>query len=281
MDCSRFEEHLTDYLDGQLAPPTASLFASHALQCRDCRQILDDVRAVVKECREDEEIQTPAGLEATLARIAIEHKPIDCPTFEEIITEFLDGFVPASVYHRFETHSADCAECSTLLTDVVYAVAACHSVHTYEEYEVPQCLIERLEGLMPAGRRSLARSFRDMAVAVMSRLMPTATQGAAWSFTTASMLVFATCGLLLFGVSDDRTVGGIYRQAHVKAAELYSQGAGIYAQKHEVVARLQEVGSNLGEIWSTLGGDSQSSTDATAQPSEKTPGSATEPATGQ
>lgn len=281
MDCSSFEEQLTEYLDGQLAPQRASLCASHALQCRVCRQLLDEVRAAVKDVKQGDEIQTPDGLEAILARIAIDHRPMSCPAFEEIITEFLDGFVPAAVYHSFESHSSDCEKCSTLLTDVVYAVAACHSVHTYEEYAVSESLVERLNALMPASKRSLARAFRDAAVVVMSRLIPTATQGAAWSFTTASLLVFATCGLLLFGFSDDKTVGGIYRQAHVKAAELYSQGAGIYAQKHEVVARIQEVSSDLGEIWSTLGGENQTTAETGKDSSEKAPALPADPSVKQ
>jgi anti-sigma factor RsiW len=271
MNCSRFEEQLSDYLDGLLAPSESSIFAGHALSCRDCRQLLDEVRAALKECKRNDELQTPLRLEARLAKIAVEHKDLDCPGFEEIITEFLDGFVPATLYHRFESHSTGCAKCSTLLTDVVYAVAACHSVHTYEDYDVSNSLIEKLEAILPSRNRRLSRVFADAAVAVMGRLMPPATQGAAWSFTTASMLVFTTLGLLLFGFSDDRTVGGIYRQAHVRAAEIYSHGAGIYAQKHEVVARIQEVGSDLNELWSTLGGENQSGADAGKRPDEKAP----------
>jgi hypothetical protein len=267
MYCSRFEEQMSDYLDGQLAPGDSARFASHALECRDCRKLLDEVKDALRVCGQGEEVQTPIGLEATLAKIAIDHRAIDCEAFEEVITEFLDGFVPAIVYHHFESHSTDCQKCSTLLTDVVYAVAACHSVHTYEDFEVSESLTERLNALMPARKLSLARAFADAAVALMSRLIPRTTQGAAWSLSTASMLVFATLGLLLFGFSDDRTVAGIYRQAHVKAAELYSQGAGIYAQKNEVVARLHEVGSDLGEIWSTIGGENQSGADQTVSPS--------------
>jgi predicted anti-sigma-YlaC factor YlaD len=269
MDCSRFEQQMSDYLDQELAPADSARFAAHALECRPCRKLLDEIKETLSECRRQEDIQTPVGLEATLAKIAIDHRAMDCQAFEEVITEFLDGFVPAIVYHRFESHSAECQKCSTLLTGVVYAVAACHSVHTYEDYEVCESLIERLEALMPERRPSLARALANAAVAVMSRLIPSATQGAAWSLTTASMLVFATLGLLLFGFSDDRTVSGIYRQAHVKAAEIYSQGAGIYAQKNEVVARLHEVGSDLGEIWSTIGGENQSGADQAQPASEK------------
>ncbi|HWP44927.1 MAG TPA: zf-HC2 domain-containing protein, partial [Blastocatellia bacterium] len=150
MDCSRFEQQLSEYLDGQLEAAASSLLAAHALQCRECRQLLDEVKFAINECKREDEIPSFDQIESALIKIGLEHRAIDCPAFEEIITEFLDGFVPAAVYHRFEAHSASCQKCSTLLTDVVYAVAACHSVHTYEEYEPPQALIERLEALMPA-----------------------------------------------------------------------------------------------------------------------------------
>jgi predicted anti-sigma-YlaC factor YlaD len=261
MDCSKFEDLLSDYLEGAVGAPDAKSFAAHSLQCRACRALLDEVKIALTDCSAQQDIEPPVELETTLNRIAKEYRCLDCSSFEEIITEFLDGFVPASTYHRFEEHASACDHCSALLTDVVLAVAACHSVHTYEDYEVTEELIGRLQHLMPAPRRSLRRVLSAAAVSAANLLMPRATQGASWTFATASMLVFTTFGVLLFGFSDDRTVGGIYRQAHVKAAELYSQGADIYAQKEKVVARLQEVGSDIGEIWDTLGGEDRSESD--------------------
>ena len=256
MNCSKFEESLSHYLDGMLSKSDARLFRAHSLKCRSCRTTLDDVKAVLVECKLADETPLSGALEAALLNIPAEHRPLDCYGFEELITEFLDGFVPARTYNLFETHAASCEDCSGLLTEVVYAVAACHSVHTYEDYEAPAALIEKLKAIMPEQRRNLWRSLSDRIIALAGCLIPNATQGARWSFATASMLAFATFALLLFGFSDDRTVGGIYRQANVKAGELYSQGAGIYGQKDEVVARLQQVGSDIEEIWDTLGGTS-------------------------
>src|SRR5215210_9156634 len=148
MDCPVFEEKLSEYLDGLLARAEASRFRAHALQCRECRALLDEVKTALSDCKHSG-AETPLDLEAALLMIPLEHTPIDCDGFQELITEFLDGFVPAITYHRFEEHANDCEECSTLLTSIVYAVAACHSVHTYEEVEAPERLIKTLDAVMP------------------------------------------------------------------------------------------------------------------------------------
>ena len=254
MNCSKFEESLSQYLDGMLPNSDARLFRAHSLECRSCRTTFDDVKAVLADCKLLERMPAPGSLEISLLNIPAEHDPLDCHGFEELITEFLDGFVPARIYNLFETHAASCEDCSGLLTEVVYAVAACHSVHTYEDYEAPAALIEKLDFIMPEQRRSIRRALSNRITAWVGYLIPSATEGARWSFATGSLLAFATFALLLFGFSDDWTVGGIYRQAHVKAGQIYSRGAGIYAQKDEVVAQLQQVGSGIEEIWDTLGG---------------------------
>jgi len=258
MNCTKFELMLSDYVDGLLARTAQSMFREHALSCRTCRALLDDVKSALGECKQAYEMETPFELGLALEMIPDETASLSCFGFEELITEFLDGFVPASTYHKFEEHEAECKACSRLLTGVVYAVAACHSVHTYEEYEIPQSVTDCLMAIMPERRPSLLATLAEQARRATCRLMPRATGGARWSFGTASALACATFAVLLFGFSDDHTVAGIYRQAHVKAAELYSQGADIYAQKDEVVAGIQKVGSGIGEIWETIGGESES-----------------------
>ena len=230
---------------------------------------MDDVKAAINVCNSQEKVESSAALESALLMIPAEHTPMDCRGWEEVITEFLDGFVPAATYHRFEEHATACALCSDLLTDVVYAVAACHSVHTYEDYDPSEALAGRLLNVMPESPRSLRRKIADRVSAAASFLMPRRTQGAPWSFATASILAFASVALLVFDSSGDLSVKGIYRQARVKAAELYSRGSDIYAQKDEVVGRLQEVRSDIDEIWETMGGDGarlDSQRDAKANP---------------
>ncbi|HKG23781.1 MAG TPA: zf-HC2 domain-containing protein [Blastocatellia bacterium] len=258
MNCSKFEEELSDYLDGQLTQGETGAFAAHALQCRSCRSLMDEIKAALRECKEPDLMDAPASLEASLVLIPFERAPLECSGFEEIITEFLDGFVPASRYHRFEEHAEGCSDCSRLLTDVVYAVAACHSIHTYENYEVSDSFVKSLIEIAPCSRPSRRRAFIARAVALAGHILPRTMHTAPWSFATASTLTFASLALLLFGFSDDGTVGGIYRQAHLKVAELYSHGTELYDQKDHLVAGIERVGLDLGEVWDTLGGDQPS-----------------------
>jgi hypothetical protein len=255
MDCTRFEDELSNYIDGLLAKPEADDFRAHALACRGCRGLLDEVKSAIIECRADEDTALPCSLEDALVSIPDLHARLGCDRFRELITEFLDGYVPAGTYERFELHASSCDECSLLLTDVVLAVAACHSVHTYEDIEAPEGLVKRLLSIMPEGGLPLRRRIADRISALAARVLPRPTEDARWSFATAFSLTFAICVVLLFGVSDDGTLSGVYRQVRVKAAEYYSRGSDIYSRKDEVVARFEEVGQEIGQIWNSLGGE--------------------------
>jgi anti-sigma factor RsiW len=257
MDCNRFESALSDYFDGMLAPADTALFRAHALQCRACRSLMDDVKAAINACQQQDDLEPSLPLQAALSAIPAEHGTLGCDGFEELITEFLDGFVPAQTYHRFEQHTEECESCSTLLTGVVYAVAGCHSVHTFEEVEVAEPLLARLTAIMPEHTPGLAHRLADRFAAFAGHLIPRTTQSARWTFATAASLAFATFAVLLFGFSDDGTVNGIYRQAHVKVSELYTRGADVYTQTDKAVARLERVGLGIGELWDTLGGETR------------------------
>lgn len=255
MDCKDFEEALSDFCDGFLAPEEARLFRSHALQCRDCRALMDDVKESIQACSRKFEWYPSPLLEANLVAIPEEYADLSCNQFEGLITEFLDGFVPAQTYHLFEEHAEKCQECSALLTGVVYAVAACHSVHTFEEVDAPASLVHRLTGLMPKRKRALIAKIADALAGYAERIVPRTTQTRRWTFATAASLAFATFAFLLLGFSDDGTFSGVYRQAHVRASELYTRSTDIYTETDKVVARLERVGRGLGEFWDTLGGE--------------------------
>src|SRR5579862_6820641 len=138
MNCDEFDNLLGDYLDRQLSRGDATRFAEHSLCCRACRSLLDDVKGRLNEDHFEGNAASAYELDGVLEMIPREFAPMQCDTFEELITEFLDGFVPAETYHRFGAHPAECEACSELLTDVVMAVAACHSVHSSEEVDLPE-----------------------------------------------------------------------------------------------------------------------------------------------
>lgn len=258
MDCNRFEEQLSDFFDGLLETEEVRGFRLHALQCRDCRALMDDVKDAIHACNRQHDVALPELLEASLASIPYEQADLDCNRFEDLITEFLDGFVPAQTYHRFEEHVEACIECSPLLTDVVYAVAACHSVHTFEELDVPDALVDCLVSILPERKPAPTRRIADAVARLAEQLSQRTTQTRRWTFATAASLALATFAVLLFGFSDDGTFRGVYRQAHVRASELYTQGTDIYTETDRVVARLERVGRGIGEFWDTLGGEAES-----------------------
>ena len=258
MNCDTFEEKLSDYFDGFLVARDASLFRAHALQCRGCRSLMDEVKATIQICSEQEKLEMPSMLETALMAISVEHAVLGCEGFEALITEFLDGFVPAPTYHRFEEHAGGCTECSLLLTEVVYAVAACHSVHTFEEVELPASVLANLLGVMPARKPTFARRIADGFGVIADHLIPNPARTARWTFATSITLAIAMLAYLFLGFSDDGTVAGIYRQAHIKASELYSHSTDVYAQTDKAVAKLETVGYRIGEFWDTLGGESES-----------------------
>src|SRR5262249_51365837 len=115
MDCRKFELQISDYLDGLLPKSEAREFAAHLLQCRNCRALTDEIKTTLQDVKE--ELEAPVALETALLAIQEEQSPLTCWQFEELITEFLDGFIPASLYHKFEAHTASCHSCSTLLTE--------------------------------------------------------------------------------------------------------------------------------------------------------------------
>lgn len=271
MQCSQFEEQLSDYLDGTLAKSDTAPFREHALCCRSCRAIMDEIKGAISECRQDDAVDLPVMLESSLLTIAEAHRVFDCLAFEELITEFLDGFVPAATYHRFEEHAAVCAPCSDILTNVVFAVAACHSVHTYEEVELPAPLIDRLFAISNTGRLAQKPGLGLRISTWAAHLLPRATTAPRWSMATAASIALASFILLLYSFSDDRSIAGIYRQAQNRFAQIYSRSTDIYAQKDALAARLERVGMGLDELWDGLGGERPASNSSDHQKEAEKP----------
>jgi len=259
ISCKEFDSLLAEYVDGGLEQDARKGMASHSLQCRSCRALLDDVKVKLREVVRDYEIITNPKLDAVLELIPESESGLSCSSFEALVSDFLDGFVHASVYHRFAHHSDVCVKCSRVLTDVVYAVAACHSVHIYEEHEVPQSLEARLSDTGRGTERQAGR----VSVPVVTGLRP---KQSSWPFeslkaglyrllpttsvervATVTGLLLASVAMAMFGPAKDAGVLGMLRRAQSRATSIYSQ-------KEIVEARFERVGEDLGKVWKALGG---------------------------
>lgn len=223
MFCTDFEERLTDYLDGALDAKTNAAFAEHAMRCPVCHELLSEVKNTLDACRTAEAPPPPAQLEARILMQTMPETAMGCEEFEECLTDYLDGFLPAPLYHRWERHAALCENCTELPGQVVRSIGACYT-YISEDWPVPVGLHERiLQATLgtteselvqaPIGAR-VAAWLRDLLDPIMSPQLA----------TVATMLLAAIL-VLTSTVSADGSIGGMYRATVRLAEQSYSQGS--------------------------------------------------------
>jgi anti-sigma factor RsiW len=144
IECAEFEELLTDYLDGTLERATHKSVASHALRCPLCHSLLNEVRDALSVCHE---ISAPkhsmTHLEARILSMTTPETAMSCEQFEEHLTDYLDGFLPATLFHRWERHAVLCDQCTDLPGAVVRSIAACYT-YKMDELAVPAGLHDKI-----------------------------------------------------------------------------------------------------------------------------------------
>jgi anti-sigma factor RsiW len=225
MLCVDFEDRLSDYLDGLLEAETHRLFAEHALRCPVCHETLSQVKNSIQTCR-TAYVPPPTGeLEARILLRTMPETAMTCEEFEESLTDYLDGFLPATLYHRWERHAALCEVCTQLPGEVVRSIAACY---TYKAEELPlpvglneSILAATLGNVVPAEVRapftsrlaSLLRHWLDPIVSPQLATVATMLLGAVFVLTNT--------------VSADGSISGMYSASLRLAGQSYTQGKGV------------------------------------------------------
>jgi anti-sigma factor RsiW len=216
MLCAEFEDRLTDYLDGALEAETNRAFAEHAMRCPVCHDLLSEVKNTLQSCQVAAPPAPSAELEARILLQTVPEMAMSCGEFEEYLTDYLDGFLPAPLYHRWERHAALCQQCTELPGQVVRAIGACYT-YINEEKLVPAGLHERiLQATLGTTDAEEVRAPLAARIAARLRLWldPLVSPQLA---TVATMLL--VCVLVLTStVSADGSIGGMYR-AGIQLAE--------------------------------------------------------------
>lgn len=224
IDCTVFEESLTDYLDRSLDSRMHKAVASHALSCPLCHSLLNEVKASLKVCREMAEPVLPmTRLEARILDSTMPNSALACSEFEEYLTDYLDGFLPAAVFHRWERHAVLCSECTDLPGAVVRSLAACVT-YKLDELPVPAGLHERIlrETIGTEQAKVMKASATSRFGEWVRRLQfPISVPQLA---PVAMMVMFA---FLVFSqtVSADGTLADVYSKSFALAEQTYKQGA--------------------------------------------------------
>ena len=224
INCMQFEELLTDYLDRTLEASVNSAVGAHAMGCPVCHTLLNDVKNGLEACRT---IATPAThftrLEARVLAMTTPETAMSCEDFEGYLTEYLDGFLPAHSFHRWERHAALCTKCEDLPGMVVRSIGACLT-YKAQELEVPAGLHERILNLTlgteNAGEVKASWAARASEWVKGLRFPIGIPQLA----PVAMMILFA---FLVFSqtVSADGSLSGVYKQGVQLAESTYQQSA--------------------------------------------------------
>src|SRR5262252_2379982 len=208
MLCHEFEDRLTDYLDGTLDVEAHKNFAEHAMRCPVCHDLLGDVKNTIVACSASDAPPAGVGLEARILLKTMPEASITCAEFEDYLTDYLDGFLVAPLYHRWERHAALCESCSELPGDVVRSIGACY---TYKQDELPvpagleaRILQSTIGNVLPQQVRAPITS--RLVEWIRGALDPIVSPQLA---TVATMLLVAVF-VLTNTVSTDGSVGGIY-----------------------------------------------------------------------
>lgn len=251
MLCNDFEDRMTDYLDGVLEPDVHKAFAEHALRCPVCHETLSEVKNTMQACRAANGLETPRELEAQILLSTMPETAMTCEDFEEFLTDYLDGFLPASLYHRWERHAVLCARCTELPGEVVRAIGTCY-IYVGEEKPLPAGLHERIllatsgsrisqEIRAPFGER-LASWLRVWLDPIISPQLA----------TVATMLLVAVF-VLTNTVSADGSISGLYSASLRLAEQSYAAGSS---------GGIKEITQGLREL---VGGQRQGASPASEQ----------------
>jgi anti-sigma factor RsiW len=224
MLCNDFEDRLTDYLDGELEPGVHKTFAEHALRCPVCHATLSEVKNAMEACQSAAVMEAPRDLEARILLSTMPETAMTCEDFEEFLTDYLDGFLPASIYHRWERHAVLCERCTDLPGEVVRAIGTCYT-YVGEEKPLPAGLHERILLATSGSRMSeeIRASFGErLASWLRVFLDPIVSPQLA---TVATMLLMAVF-VLTNTVSADGSISGVYSASMRLAEQSYASGSG-------------------------------------------------------
>src|ERR1044071_1055632 len=251
MLCNDFENSLTDYLEGNLDADNHKLFAEHALRCPVCHETLSEVKNALLACQSVATLDAPRDLEARILLSTMPEMAMSCEDFEAFVTDYLDGFLPASVYHRWERHAALCQRCTELPGEVVRAIGTCY-ISLGEEKPLPAGLHERIL-LATSGSRisqEIRASFGERFTAWLRVLLdPIVSPQLA---TVATMLLVAVF-VLTNTVSADGSISGVYSASLRLVEQSSAQGSN---------GGIKDITKGIKEL---VGGQKQSAPPAPAQ----------------
>ncbi|MEP6922254.1 MAG: zf-HC2 domain-containing protein [bacterium] len=222
MLCEDFENRLSDYLEGALEAETHRDFSEHSLRCPVCHELLSEVKSAVSACRVAEVPPPARELEALILQKTMPATAMTCDEFEESLTDYLDGFLPAPFYHRWERHAALCDRCTELPGQVVRSIGACYT-YIAEEKPLPAGLNARvLQATLGTLRPQEIRA--PLSARWASRLRVWLDPIVSPQLATVATMLLVAVFVLANTVSADGSISGVYQASMRLAEQSYTNG---------------------------------------------------------
>lgn len=224
INCSRFEELLTDYLDRMLDSPMTAAVGEHALSCPLCHALLNDVKESLELCRT---VATPkvsmTHLEARVLSMTMPQTAMGCSEFEEYLTDYMDGFLPAQLFHRWERHAVLCNTCTDLPGMVVRSIAACYT-YKLDELAMPEGLHDRILNA------TIGTTSAETVKASIGSRVTDWINGLGFplpipQLAPVAMLILVAFMVFSQGVSAESSITDVYQQGIQLAEQTYQQSA--------------------------------------------------------
>lgn len=145
MDCLKFQDHLSEYAEGELDSRSRAECAAHRLMCRDCRSLFDDVRAIMKALNSIafDDYEKPEGLDSRIIAATTTGEMLSCNEFDRLIERYFDGVLLAPTFHTFQTHFEKCSKCRRLMGGIEDAIEICREIKD-TEIDTPPSLQDRI-----------------------------------------------------------------------------------------------------------------------------------------
>lgn len=216
MDCNKFQDSISDYLEGALEARARRDCAGHRLVCRDCRELYNDVRATVQVLGAGHEFVGSADLESRIIAATSAGEMLSCGEFDKLLERYFDGVILAPTFQTFQSHFAHCAKCRRLLGGIEEAIDLCREAKQ-AEVEVPAALHDRIVAATVGASDQAGDWYRRAQTALFNLLRSWWTPQ--WA---VAALIFAASGLFI--LSRFGSLGGMVAHTSAQAEQLATHG---------------------------------------------------------
>src|SRR5262249_44919575 len=188
MDCIKFQNSISDYLEDEVDSRIKAECAAHRLICRECRELYNDVRSTVQALNgiaySEEE---PEGLKNRIIAATTTGEMLSCNEFDKLLERYFDGVILAPTFQNFQSHFEKCPKCRRLLAGIEDAVAMCRDAKAVE-IAVPDDLHDRIVAATVGTKNSGWLRLAQNLLASLINLMWTPQMAAAGLIFAASSL---------------------------------------------------------------------------------------------